>query len=165
MNISAHYFNHGSAYARRGLGLLHSCFSGPKILIIKPHAVCYEVPTFDLQVLLKNIVKKEASCAIYTCNLMLHLLMGVSVIYVCSRGCSSPQFWCYSFQHNITRPLQSVPLLRLINLLLLPSPHPPIWCSALIRKGCCHQTFRESCASPNLLTFLSLLVRPTISGV
>lgn len=65
-----------------GVGLYAHASAAPKILIIKPHAVCYEVPTFDLQVLLKNIVKKQASCAIYTCNLMLHLLMGVSVIYV-----------------------------------------------------------------------------------
>lgn len=119
MNISAHYFNHGSAYTRKGAWFICSCFSGPKILIIKAHAVCNEVPTFDLQVLLKNIVKKEASCAIYTCNLMLYLLRGVSLIYVCSRGCSFPLFWYYSLQQNITGPLQTKPLLSLINLLLL----------------------------------------------
>lgn len=71
-------------------GFIGSCLSRLKTPpIIKPHAVCVEVPTFDLQDLLKNIVKKkikkEARCAIYTCNLMLYLLMGAPVIYVCSR--------------------------------------------------------------------------------
>lgn len=84
MNISAHYFNHGFTYAGEGACFIGSCLNRPKTPIIKPHAVCIEVSTFDLQDLLKNIVKKEASCAIYTCNLMLYLLMGVPVIYVCS---------------------------------------------------------------------------------
>lgn len=69
-----------------------SCLNRPKTPIIKPHAVCVEVPTFDLQDLLKNIVKKEASCAIYTCNLMLYLLMGVPVIYAHAGCCSSLLF-------------------------------------------------------------------------
>lgn len=86
MNISAHYFNHDSTYAGEGACFIGSCFNRPKTPIIKPHAVCVEVSTFDLQDLLKNIVKKEASCTIYTGNLMLYLLMGVPVIYVRS-GC------------------------------------------------------------------------------
>lgn len=64
-------------------GLMPQTASRPPV--IKPHAVCVRgfLP-FDLQDLLKKKKrrKKRASCAIYTRNLMLYLLMGAPVIYV-----------------------------------------------------------------------------------
>ena len=142
MNISARYFNHGSTYKGEGAQFIASCLNCPKTPIIKPHAVCIEVPIFDLQDLLKNIVQKEPSCAIYTCNLMLYLLMGEPVIYVCSNCCYSLLFWCHRLQQNISGPPQSMPLVSLINLLSV------AWffstrCFPPIRKGCYNQTITE----------------------
>lgn len=61
MNISTHYFNHGSTYAAKGACFIGSCFSCLETLIIKP-CFCLQrgSPTFDLQdVLKKNIVKRR----------------------------------------------------------------------------------------------------------
>lgn len=100
MNISAHYFNHGCTVCRCGGGGGGDCFISVScgwgetpspshspslpalpLTIIKLHAVCIWSLTSDLQDLLKSTIKKQASLAIKTCNLIPCLLMGLAVIY------------------------------------------------------------------------------------